>query len=130
MSRKLTNVKATTKEQSSVLVGAKHAALRGIDMSKVDLLTDPVLPPEAMEVIAAGEMLEAGPQLIVSRYDQAKATVPGFTKTVEQWEILINEACAGDQKQRDKYGVIANALSHRLLHPTKVSSVAESYYTK
>lgn len=55
-----------------------------------------------------------------------KATLQGFDKIVAQWETLINDACAGDQKQREKFGTIVNGLATRLMNPVKKSTSA--YY--
>ena len=74
-------------------------------------LPNPVLPPSNSAVIPA---TEAAPVQVV-----IKATVAGFTKIVSQWETLINATCEGNQKEREKYGVIVNALAGRLLNPVK-----------
>ena len=105
--------------------------LRGVDTAKLDApepeaewlepeapeaapaapLPNPVLPPSNSAVIPA---TEAAPVQVV-----IKATVAGFTKIVSQWETLINATCEGNQKEREKYGVIVNALAGRLLNPVK-----------
>ena len=44
-------------------------------------------------------------------------TVKRFEQEIKVMEVLANEVCAGNQKERDKYGTIANALAGRLLNP-------------
>jgi hypothetical protein len=99
--------------------------LRGVDTAKMDAPEPEAewLEPEAPEAAPAVPL--PNPVLPPKITEPVEAKLPE-TMTPKQFEAALKvletraeSAAAGNQKEREKYGVIVNALAGRLLNPVK-----------
>ena len=103
----------------------QHSPLRGVDTAKLDAPEPEAewLEPEAPEAAPAVPL--PNPVLPTKITETVEAKMPE-TMTPKQFEAALKvletraeSAAAGNQKEREKYGVIVNALARRLLNPVK-----------
>jgi len=95
--------------------GDKPAAMRGIDMSKVDrvdsLLPNPVLPPDAKETIEVPMKFPAVSLLTVLPQKATQLTPKRFQELLDELEAMIPADC-----DHAKFGVIANKMAERQMN--------------
>ena len=123
---KKTGKKITTAEVRKA-VGVKPRPRGGLAAAPV-VVHDAELPNPVMPDALAAK-IDLAPLPEQDEIDQAEAiNVKQFERKLFALECQVERACNGDQKEREKFGVIVNSMANRLMNPPKNKSVA-SFYT-
>lgn len=109
---------------ATVLKTAKPEALRGVDTTKLDAPALTATQHEeagepAPEVADPSDPANEQPETIEPPIETPKTNPRLFELEIKALEARANESAAGNQKERDKYGAIANAMATRLSNPVK-----------